>query len=249
MTYGYFCWYQSDDRAEKSGVLGWRKNRSAINPHTSRLVTSLNGADDGQYVPYPTYGGRGGKLWLEVRYLGWVVAKGGASLNSPGSSDLWGSNKTLWCLMQLPEIEIQNARQYDTVINTDDVEYKGELNGAAKEDIEIETICGTVKGGIPTARGAYFRSSNLAQIETLVRANRTAQVEELLIGTLYSQFGQRKIKLEGTTTLPDKNLCIYREATLGNARFLLAGAVENVQDDTCEGVLVELRPDEYDKER
>lgn len=150
--------------------------------------------------------------------------------------------------MQLPEIEIQNARQYDTEINTDDVEYKGELNSAAKEDIEIETICGTVKGGIPTARGAYFRSSNLAQIETLTRANRTAQVEELLIGTLYSQFGQRKAKLEGTTTLPDKNLCLYREATLVGTRFLLTGAIENMQDDTCESILVELSQDVYDRE-
>lgn len=247
-TYGYLCWYNSDDRNEKCGVLGWHKNRSAINPHTSRLTTSLNKAADGQYVPYPTYGGRGGKLWLEVRYLGWVVAKGGASLSSPGSTGLWDGGKTLWCLMQLPEIEIQNARQYDTEINTDDVEYKGELNSAAKEDIEIETICGTVKGGIPTARGAYFRSSNLAQIETLTRANRTAQVEELLIGTLYSQFGQRKAKLEGTTTLPDKNLCLYREATLVGTRFLLTGAIENMQDDTCESILVELSQDVYDRE-
>ena len=249
-TYGYLCWYQIDDRSEKCGVLGWRKNRPAINPHTKRLTTALSGVADGQYVPYPTYGGNGGKLWIEVRQRGWMLSDGNVNLSTEKFIDsygLWQNGKTWWCLMQLPEIEVQNASQYDTEINTDDVEYKGVLNSAAKEDIEIETICGTVSGGMPTARGAYFRSRDLSQIVTLSRAGRTAQVEELLIGTLYSQFANRRTKLEGTTEQPADELCLWREAMQGSRRFLLSGAIEDVQNDTCESVLVELRPDEYDK--
>lgn len=251
LVYGYFCWYDVEDRAEKSGVLGWRKNRPAINPHKKRLVTALGGAEDGQYVPYPTFGSRGGKLWLEIRLEGWMLSDGGVNLSTEQVIDtygLWQDGKALWCLMELPEIEVIKAQQYDTAINTDDVEYKATLNGVAKEPIEIETICGTVAGGLPTARGAYFKTSDLTQVERLTRAGRTSQVEELLIGTLYSQFAERKTRLEGTTELPSAGLCLYREAMQGDRRFLLTGAVEDVQNETCESVLVELRPDEYDKE-
>ena len=248
--YGYLCWYNSDDRQEKCGVLGWKKNRPCINPHKERLVTALSGAGDGQLVPYPAVGGAGGRLWLEVRQKGWMLCDGNVNLSTTEFVDsygLWKSGKTWWCLMKLPEIEVVNAQQYDTAIDTDDVEYAAVLNASAKEDLELETICGSVAGGLATARGAYFRTAGLTQVETLSRAGRTAQVEELLIGTLYSQFAERRTKLEGTTALGPGGLCLWREAMQGGRRFIDMSVTEDLQSDTCERVLVELRPDEYDK--
>ena len=249
-VYGYLCWYNSDDRQEKCGVLGWKKNRPCINPHKERLVTALSGAGDGQLVPYPAVGGAGGRLWLEVRQKGWMLCDGNVNLSTTEFVDsygLWKSGKTWWCLMKLPEIEVVNAQQYDTAIDTDDVEYAAVLNASAKEDLELETICGSVAGGLATARGAYFRTAGLTQVETLSRAGRTAQVEELLIGTLYSQFAERRTKLEGTTALGPGGLCLWREAMQGGRRFIDMSVTEDLQSDTCERVLVELRPDEYDK--
>ena len=144
---------------------------------------------------------------------------------------------------------MENAQQYETAMDTDDVEYAAVLNSSAKEDIEIDTICGTARGGVPTARGAYFRTDGLTQVETLTRAGRTAQAEELLIGTLYSQFAERRTKLEGTTGAGPSALCLWREAMQENCRFIDMSVIENLQDDSCERVLVELRPDEYDKEQ
>ena len=63
-----------------------------------------------------------------------------------------------------------NSTQFDKTIDTDDVEYNAQLNSAAKEPIEIDTICGTSSEGVPTARGAYFNTATGEQITQLSRA-------------------------------------------------------------------------------
>ena len=250
-SFGYLAWYDSTDREDKCGVLGWKKNRQAINAHSEQLPTALKGDTAGQLIPYPTFGGRGGMLWVEVYLRGWILADHNNELTETDPEHLMNAEVGLpkWLLLELPEIEIVRARQFSSSVSSDDIEYTGVLNESAREDLELETICGTSVNGVPAARGAYYRSSTLTQVKSLSRGGRTSQAEDLLIGTLYSQFGDRKLKLDGTTTLPSDRLCLYREATMGERRFLLTGAVEDAGADLCESVLVELRPDEYDKER
>ena len=245
--WGYLCWYNPDDRLNDCGVLGWKKNHPALNPHNKTATTILRKAEDGQYIPYPATTG-GGKLWLEVRGQGWIISDDGTTLPpdtvlNPG--DLW--NKTWWALVQLPEFEIMNRQQFDAAINTDDVEYQAEINAAAKESITLDTICGTHKDGVPTARGAYFLASNGKQLKQLTRAGRTTQAEELLIGTLYSQYAQRRTVLSGEADLPTGGLKAFTEQNQDGKRFLMQGEVLDAITDTSDVTLVELRPDEYDK--
>lgn len=246
-VWGYLCWYQSDDRADRSGVAGgWKKNRPAINPHTGRIVSILQHCEDGQFIPYPVHGGGGGRLWVEVLGGGWQISNGGADLSATeiqNPANLW--NKYNWVLFRLPGIEIVNNVQFDAAINTDDVEYKAELNGNAKEGIEIDTICGTAKDGVPTARGAYFNAVAGNQIKELTRAGRTTQAEELLTGTLYSQFAGRRTKLSGEVEILAHGAGAYTEPNQEGKLFLLAADVQDVIADTSEATLVELRPDEY----
>lgn len=245
-TWGYFAYYDPSDRAERAGVGDWKKNRPAINPHTKSLVSILKNADDGQYLPYPNFEGCGGELWVEVRSRNWQIADGDYS-KAGDSYGLWG--KCNWLLMKLPEVEIVNSSQFEQTISTEDIEYKAELNSHAKDPIELDTICGTAADGVPTARGAYFNATTGKQITQLTRAGRTTQVEELLIGTLYSQFAARRTKLAGTVELLDDSpLAIYTEAMQGDKRFIMTGTIEDIQDGTAEATFVELRPDEYDKE-
>ena len=79
-AWGYLCYYDAGDRKDTSGVLGWRKNRPAINPHKQDTISVLTNAKDGQYIPYPNYGGGGGKLWVEVCGDGWNIVDGGTDL-------------------------------------------------------------------------------------------------------------------------------------------------------------------------
>lgn len=245
-AWGWLAYYDAKDRKETSGVLGWKKNRPAINPHTADTYALLANAEDGQYIPYPNYGGGGGKLWVEVRAGNWQISDGNATLqnvnyNNPKS--LW--DKISWLLFKLPEIEIMNSTQFDKTINTDDVEYNAQLNSAAKEPIEIETICGTSAEGVPTARGAYFNAETGKQITQLSRAGRTTQVEDLLIGTLYSQFAQRRTTLSGEAQLMYDPIAVYTEANQDGKLFMATEEVQDVRMDCSDAVYVEIRPDEY----
>lgn len=247
-VWGYLCYYDGEDRQEKCGVLGWKKNRPAINPHDGTIVSILKNAENGQYIPYPNYGTAGGYIWLEVRAGGWIIADANNTLSStevmnPGS--LW--SKISWILMQLPEIEIMNNQQFDRPIDADDVEYSGYVNADAKESLEIDTICGSSENGVPAARGAYYNASTKAQIKQLKRAGRTGQIEDLLIGTLYSQYATRKTRLEGETVLDHTGLNIYTEQNQSGKKFIMLGEVQNLIQDTSDTVFVELAADEYTK--
>lgn len=246
-THGYLCWYNPSDRAEQTGVLGWQPNRPAINPHTDSLSTSLKSLGTGQWIPLPEGASSGGVLTIEVMSSGWIISDGNVNLNaddSPDSNELW-SGKTLWCLMKLPQVEVRKAQTYDNELDTDDVEYKAVVNADAREDLEITTICGTAEGGIPMARGAYWHG--MAQIERMTRAGRTAQIEELLIGTLYSQFATRHTTLMGETTMDVLGLGTYSEANQGQRKFMLVADRQDVLMASSEGRFVELSGDEYDK--
>lgn len=247
-VWGYLCYWDKKNDGDSSGVLGWKTNRPGKNPYTGKITTVLKEAEDGQYVPFPS-STRGGELWLEVRKSGWIISDGSSTLpssgNTPNPKSLW--QKTGIILFKLPQFEIVNRRQFDMEVNTDDVEYQAEINAAAKESITLDTICGTHKDGVPTARGAYFGVSSGQQIKQLTRAGRTTQAEELLIGTLYSQYAQRRTVLTGEAQLPVGGLKVFTEQNQGDKLFLAQGEVLDAITDTSEVTLVELRPDEYDK--
>lgn len=254
-VWGWLCYYDPNDRKEGSGVAqGWKKNRPAINPHTAQMASILENADDGQYIPYPNMGG--GELWIEVRLDGWMISDGGVNLSSTDIIDTYGlfygdtmrSPKVNWILCKLPEIEIVNNVQFDAAINTDDVEYSAQINANAKDDIEIDTVCGTKVGGVPTARGAYFNASTGKQITELYRAGRKAPAEQLLIGTLYSQFAERRTKLSGEIELHPDPLVTYTEQNQYGKKFILTGETQDCIADTTQATIIELRPDEYDKQ-
>ncbi|MDE6498101.1 MAG: hypothetical protein K2L21_05520 [Muribaculaceae bacterium] len=247
-AWGYLAYYNSDDRQEKSGVMGWKKNRPAINPHRGYLLSSLANSEDGQLLPYPAFGTAGGELWIDV-HTGWVLSDGNENIPADRIIDSYGLwSKYSWALCQLPEIEVVNNNLYDTKISDEDVEYSAEINPDAKEDIEIDTVCGTAAEGVPMARGAYFNATTGSQITELSRAGRTTQAEELLIGTLFSQYAERRTRLSGDMTIADGPLAVYTEANQGDRIFMLTADTQDVIADVSTATITELRPDEYDKE-
>lgn len=248
--WGYLSYYDVQDRKERSGVLGWKKNRPGINPHFKKLSTALAEAGTGQFIPYPDYGDRGGTLQIEVLQKGWMLSDGGKNLSNTKVIDpynLW--NKLSWLMMKLPEVEINNNVQFGEKINTDDVEYNATINADAKDDIEIDTMCGTSRKGAETARGAYFATEQGNMIRELTRADRTTQAEELLIGTLYSQFAERRTKLSGTLAMLTHNVSLYTEQCQPGKRFICLSDAQNLIAAESEAEIVELRPDEYKNEQ
>lgn len=249
-TYGYLCWYDPSKREDESGVTGWKNNRQAINPHIQPLLSALANADDGQVIPYPTSSKNGGQFWVEVLDGPWVVKDGqpnsGGIAVAPSFDEQRCYNSLSWLLMEMPEITAEKNSLFNTDLDTDDVEYSGVLNSSAREDIEIDTICGTSAEGVTLARGAYYFPDG-RQVREITRAGRTGQAENLLIGTLYSQFGSRKTKLTGTASMQGEGVVTYTDTASDGLKFMLVGAVENPREDTLSGTWVEVWPDEYEE--
>lgn len=240
-------WYDGDDRKESTGILGWKKNRHSIGLSDKEVTGLMGNLSDGEFIPYPPKSG-----YLEVTIVTGVCPFGFRTFKHHDEVyivDMWEEkgyyNKIRWMLYKAPSVLIcQNRPPYKDV-EVDDLEYQGVINEDAKEDVELDTIVGTSERAIPSSRALLMSSSTGDQVKQLTRAGRTATAEQLLIGTIYSQYASRKTKLTGTVSILKSPLPCLSENMQGDAKFLLVSDIENCKDDTTEITVVEFRPDEY----
>lgn len=265
--------YYDPESLYKCAVQGWKSNRQNIGspkydfffskqlyytkyPETNRAETaewwwfsSFRKIPEGQYIKYPPHGG-----YLEmIVYNGvWVFSAGNAFTQDLSSSNFRKKglyNSIRWQLYKCPEISIvKNSLIFDEA-QVDDIEYAGKLNDLAKEQISIDTICGTSVNAIPTARGMYFRAKGGNQVNVLSRAGRRTQAEQLLIGTLYSQYAERKITLSGTALGCGNSLAWYKDTAQGDRKFMLLSEVEDIYSDEKNIMAVEFVKDNYSSDK
>jgi hypothetical protein len=242
-------WYDLSDQSN-AAVNSWMTNCYHGIPRSSG-IKHVETEASGTLIPYPPQPGYVEiELWSGV-WLGHYIP----SRDSTGSSvrsyeDIWGKNGIVreifwWHLVKAPVLTIVNNDTKATDVDTDDVTYRGVLNAAAKEDLELNTICGTLDPENATARAVFMNAETGAPLKSMTRAGRTTTVEQLLIGTLYSQFADRKLMLTGTAALDGAPLGLRTEYSAEGIAFLTTGEVQDLQADTTELTMVELRPDEY----
>lgn len=263
----WLAYYNPDDILTDTGLGGWKANRQCYGkPWTTGrkekkrvwhyeddygnikdfyMFESMKRIPDGQFIPYPPVGG-----YLEIAvYNGvWIfddTERFSDSVSGTLYEDKYG--KLRWQLYKAPEISVvRRTLTYDKA-EVDDVEFSGVANINAKESLEIETLCGTTPIVCPTAKGAILKESTGEQIQTLERAGREDCPEHLLIGTLYSQFSERRTILSGEAELDFGHFgTFYDEAQEEGKVFIKKGEVQNIIEDTTEAVFVEIRPDEWD---
>lgn len=264
------CWlsyYNPEDMKEKAGILGWKANRQNIgrpdsydrikngyfpsNQDRLYMYDSFAAQPDGEYIVYPTEGG-----YLEVvvysgvRCFDYGESIFGVSGYGFDTTVQWDKkalyDKIRWMLYKAPKVElVKNNLVFDAAELTD-VEYSGYINKAAKDEISIDTICGTANRTCPTAKGVYCRASDSLQIQKLQRAGVTDHPEKLFIGTMYSQFAGRKTTLSGEAVIDAGALCKYTERNQPGKVFIMSGEVQNAIMDTAESTYTEFNADEYE---
>ena len=236
-------WYNPEDRTKKSAVAGWGKNRHNIGLTTQDMYDSFKKLPEGEYIPYPTKGG-----YLEICvYKGFYGWNYGNKFDTPLASTDAVYKNVRWHTYKAPKVEVVRTDFMKNTVQTDDVEYNSYINTAAKEELKIDTICGTMAKPCPTAKALMINARTNMVLSAMRRAERTAQVERLLMGTLYSQFADRKIRLSGTAAINEGNLTLYTETMQAGKRFICLADVQDLQADESEISIVELRPDEYDE--
>lgn len=252
-------YYNTQDRKEDAGIQGWKANRHCIGrpDHNNRKNTTYgtyNGfyiydsflqMADGEYMPYPTQGG-----YLEVTVYSGVNCYDYGESTDFDTTGQWDKkalySKIRWLLYKAPKVELVKNNLIFDAAELDDVEYSGYINKAAKEEISIDTICGTANKVCPTAKGIYCRTADNLQVQTLKRAGVIDHPEKLFIGTLYSQFAERKTTLSGEAVIDTGGLCIYTERNQPGKVFMMSGEVQDVITDTTDGEYTEFNADEYE---
>lgn len=248
-------YYNPNDLGEDAGIRGWKRNRQCIGRPDGRggrmgteIYESFKKMDDGEYMPYPPVAG-----YLEVQIqegiLGYDYAQKvdncafGSTDSQWDRSGIYGLLR--WCLYKAPVVDVVNNNLVFDDAELEDVEYSGYINKAAKEEISIDTVCGTAASICPTAKGCYHRTSTGAQLQKLRRAGITDHPEKLLIGTIYSQYADRKTTLSGEAVIDD-GLHYYTEQNQGDKRFMLMSDEQDVIADCTDAEYCEFRPDEYE---
>lgn len=243
-TFGYLAWYDPRDRINNTGVLGWQKNKPAIQAQLHQLYSNLESADPGQIIPWPFGAESGGEIWMEILEGPWITKTSPGIIAAEYRSYEASLLANSWRLLEPPEFTAISTQLITKELPDEDLEYSGMLNTNAKESIEIDTICGTSDKRVYLSRGAYTHPCG-EYVRTITRGGITGQAEDVLIGTLYSQFGSRKLKLSGTAAMNGEGVCLYTDEASEGVNLMLAGAVENAREDTMSGTFIEVSPDIY----
>lgn len=250
----YLQYYDKTDMTEGCAIGGWKTNRHYIGmPTESGLAiekinenSELALMGDGQYIPYPPVSGMlEVTIMCGVEFRNYTHHGDNRYVKVTDDSD-W--NRLKWLLYKAPVVEIVKNEPQMSSVESDDVEYSGELNKAAKDDISIDTVCGTMRVQCPTSKGVLRKTSDGSQVMTLCRAGRTEKAEKLLIGTLCSQYAERKTKLTGTIKTDDGGMKLWTDGCQGDKKFICVSEVENVDEGTSEVVMIEVTGDEYESE-
>jgi len=252
-------WYDETSTNEdfKRAIDGWTANRQAIWGRDGGLgqSPSLKAADGGQMMPYPPEGG-----WLEVDISGGLLTcykptgfwrEGGVMQGFEGKGDNMSLDGLRWRLYKLPTVELKRWTTVLDDLDDEDIVSKGVLDEDAEDTLELSTTCGTARTPVPTSRGNYVDASTGGLVSLLKRNGRTETAEQLLIGTLHSQYASRKTKLTGTARLVvgdgyTGDLAKVTVSTEEGKAFLVTAETATPDADETELTLVETRADEYD---
>ncbi len=228
----WLCYYDWDNRKSKSGFGGWSTNKPIIGYYRDGLPKKWKAMGDGEFIDLPPY--KGGFLELHI-------GRGIYQFDyKREEKDIY--SRARWLMYQSPTVTLVNSNGTD--ISLDDIEDTAWINKAAKEELTIDTILGTLgKTWSPSARGLVMDSSYQAY-KTFYRAGVEDRLERLLIGTVYSQYGSRHNTLSGTVRLlPD--LKIHTDAS-SSGKYILLSEVQNLMQDSSEITMAELSADNYE---
>lgn len=228
----WLMYYDPDNRKDSSGFGGWQTNRQSIGDYTGDLPRSLTIKESGEYVDNPAYRfSRPGYLELTV-LAGVFTFRGGTDRGIVNIHP-----KVRWLAYKAPEITIVD--KYGKEVESKDYEDQAHLDLDAKEELNLDLICGS--RGLPNAKGRMYYKGEVLQ--SAARGGVSDSPQRLLIGTIYSQYAVGCTVLSGTT-LPLKGLKpVSDTATPGN--FIMRSEVYDVRAAESSIEIVELKEENY----
>ncbi len=247
------CWlafYDWQERKDKSPCQGWMTNRPCFGRgYKQELPQMWEKRGDGEFISLPK--NVHGTLHIEVgagvdtvflkRSILWddTAMDGDKAL---GSSDL-EYKMPRWLLYESLAADLVDTHGKD--IDIDDIVYSATLIPSAREELEIETKCGSSEGTTPTAKGIIYLDG--APLGKLWRGDINGLPEQLLIASMASQYDSRHTVLSGEADASCSNpVAAYADAAQPeDTRFILSAATLSCREDVAEASYIELSPQKY----
>lgn len=226
----FLAYYDHEDRKSKIGVGGWSTNRRCIGAYRDELPDSWSKMEAGEYVSLPPAGG----------YLEFSIYSGFHIRNRNIVTSIY--DYVRWVAYK--DAKITLVKKNGLAIEMCDQEDTAHINSYAQEEYSVDTIIGTPSDNVPavTGRGIIYNSFSM-MAEKFTRGDVHDRLEKLLLGTIYSQYAERKLKLSGTIKLLSP--IVLGDSPRINGKFLLVADNQNLYEDTSEVVMTEFGPDEY----
>lgn len=238
--YCYIDYYSANNIDESCGCLGFQKNRHNVGS-MAKLSGAISSLEDGQYLPYPYQGG----------YIHIEVMKG--YFQTPNKYP-WYPGETIrpWhdvaqqVYYKLPQLEIVRNTIKKQPAEFDDIQVVGNVNDYGVDDLTIDTKCGSSIVDMPSSKGCVLVTSTKRQLKRATRSGHTDTLENLLLGSLYSQYHGHKKVLSGTIRFKPDATILADGATDGV--FMRTAEVYDVKDGTSQITMTELSPESFIRE-
>lgn len=226
--------YNQGNRTSNTGFGGWQKNKQSIGFWSGSLPPSMTLHIDSEKIPLPPISGN-----MQFSIYAGVLARD--NNNNEQYPDVAGISR--WLLYRNPKISI--VKHSGKEIDTEDVVVSAWLNKAAENEISLDTYIGSMHSRVPMAKGVVLQQSNSnLPVKKFTRAGITDTLENLLLGTLYSNYAGRKNTLEGTIQLVPAEQILSDKSSV-NSRYLLLSERQDLQECFSEIKMAEIVEDSY----
>lgn len=226
-TDGYLAFYSTTNRKSETGMGAWATNKPCIGFYQGNLPKIYTYMNDGEYISIPNIPG-----WLEFTvYPGVDTFDYGRKMKPINPLIRWVLYKS---------VKIELVDRYGNNLEQKDVEYSAWLNESASEELSLDTIIGTMKNPAATAKGLISDPSG-AIVSKFIRAGVNDYLENLLIGTIYSNYAKRMNVIDGTYAL----IPGYIPVTEDGKKYIIVGEDQDLRLGKSRMKIVEFAPDTY----
>lgn len=240
------CWlaYYNEGERDKTGLGGWQTNKQSIGWWKGEIPKNITLNISGEKIPMPDIAG---ELQVSV-YAGAYISMGdkdaaGGVIGPPYPLGDEVFSLFRWALYKNLRVDVVTNSGAD--IKVEDVEVSAWINKAAEEELTLETYIGSADTRMPLARGAILKSTDMSAITRFTRAGVTSSLEQLLIGTVYSNYAKRCNTLSGTIKLLTEDSVLYDKFAV-NSRFRLLSSTEDLENATAQIKMAEFSEDNYE---
>lgn len=232
----YLQFYNPSNYKSQTGFGGWQSNKRSVGYKFGTLPANFSKYINQEKIPMPPVGGI-----ISLKIFQGVMSYDNSDDVSPKTDNV--NNISRWLAYRGLKLSIVKASGKE--IDAEDVVVSAWLNKAAENEISLDTYIGSMHSRVPMAKGVVLQQSNSnLPVKKFTRAGITDTLENLLLGTLYSNYAGRKNTLEGTIQLVPTEQILSDKSSV-NSRYLLLSERQDLQECFSEIKMAEIVEDSY----